>query len=140
MINEELINKIKELGFEVTPDFRGDLKVFSEEIPTEDIIIKIFLLLTIDEEIFFWSDIDRGGIDPGCYYSVYPAGDGMVYNLGNHGWSSGYKRATMDAMAHIIVKNWDKYYDARTQEFRKYIMIKKNMFPNGEKNRLLKVQ
>ena len=64
----------------------------------------------------------------------------MVYNLGNHGWSSGYKRATMDAMAHIVVKNWDKYYDARTQEFRNYIMIKKNMLPNGEKNRLLKVK
>ena len=140
MINEELINKIKELGFEVTPDFRGDLKVFSEDIPTEEIIKNIFPLLTIDEEIFFWSDIDRGGIDPGCYYSVYPAGDGMVYNLGNHGWSSGYKRATMDAMAHIIVMNWDKYYDARTQEFRNYIMIKKNMLPNGEKNRLLKVK
>ena len=36
--------------------------------------------------------------------------------------------------------NWDKYYDARSQEFRNYIMIKKNWLPNGEKNRLFKVQ
>ena len=140
MINEEMIEKIKKLGFDVTEDFRGELKVYSETVPNEETVKKIFPLLTIDEEIFFWCDIDRGSIDPGCYYSAYNVGDGFVYSLGNHGCSSGYKKATFDAMARIIVRNWDKYYDARSQEFRNYIMIKKNWLPNGEKNNLKKVQ
>ena len=55
MINKELISKIRDLGFEVTPDFRGELKVFSDEIPTEEMIKNIFPLLTIDEEIFFYA-------------------------------------------------------------------------------------
>ena len=62
-----------------------------DETPSKETLLKLFDLLTIEQELTFWSFYRYSGSDPGEYVTVSVENGKAVAIRGNHGWSSGYE-------------------------------------------------
>ena len=132
----KLYPAIEQLGFEITPGFdnRDQLKVFYDGQPSKEIIKELLLLLTYEQELSFWDEDYGNNIhDPGRYISVYNMGTHVVYNFGNHGWSSGYEKMSLDDMADLIAKNWTRADGRSAYNYDRFVLIKANLNADYDK-------
>lgn len=112
-MQEEKVKQIKKLGFDVSEAGRnGEQFVSMQSIPEKDIVIKMLKVLTFDDEIFFWDYFHDTVTDPGGYVTAYMLDNcRSVYMEGNHGWSSKFVAISVDELAELMIKNWDKDCD-----------------------------
>jgi len=112
-MQEEKVRRITELGFEVSEEGRnGERFVFMEYIPEKSIATKMLKVLSFEDCICFWDYYHVSVTDPGGYVSAYMLDENRcVYKEGNHGWSSNYKAISVDDLAELMIKNWDKDCD-----------------------------
>ena len=83
-----------------------------DETPSKETLLKLFDLLTIEQELTFWSFYRYSGSDPGEYVTVSVENGKAVAIRGNHGWSSGYESISIDDLIELIQRNWDKDWDS----------------------------
>lgn len=132
----KLYPAIEQLGFEITPGFdnRDQVKVFYDGQPSKEIIKELLLLLTYEQELSFWDEDYGNNIhDPGRYISVYNMGTHVVYHFGNHGWSSGYEKMSLDDMADLIAKNWTRADGRSAYNYDRFVLIKANLNADYDK-------
>ena len=133
MVDKKLNVKIENLGFVVSSADRGKLKVFREEIPSHELIMKLFELLSLNECMCFWNYYHITISDPGSYVTAHIVKDRAVYMEGNHGWSADYKRVSLEKMAELVRKNWDKICDYNDQ-FLNCIYIEPDLYAKKDRN------
>ncbi|MBP5655159.1 MAG: hypothetical protein J6X33_06555 [Clostridiales bacterium] len=126
---KELKEKIRQLGFDPSGTVRDRMKIFYPDIPTKEMIKDLLMLLTNRQQLVFW-DKDYGVSihDPGRYIDVIVLGDHVVYDYSNHGWSSGYYKASFDEMADLIRKNWAEADGLLPLNFDHYVTIHANPY------------
>ena len=133
----KLIPALEDMGFEVTPGYakRDQLRVYSKEVPSIESVKEMLSLLTVEQEFHFW-DMYYGSSksDPGRFISIYSLGTHVVYCFGNHGWSSGYKKASYEEMAELIVKNWTNRDGLGEYNFKNFVLIKPNNYAERDKH------
>jgi len=131
-MQEEKTKKIKKLEFDVSDIGRnGEQFISMQSVPEIDVVTKMLKVLTFEDEIFFWDYYHDTISDPGGYVSAYMLDDNRaVYMEGNHGWSSKFTTISVDELAELIIKNWDKDCDAGM--FLNRIRIKPHFAPKRD--------
>ena len=104
-----------------------------DETPSKETLLKLFDLLTIEQELTFWSFYRYSGSDPGEYVTVSVENGKAVAIRGNHGWSSGYESISIDDLIELIQRNWDKDWDS-IKNFVNSIELRRVPFPESRRN------
>ena len=60
-------------------------------------------------------------------------GTHVVYHFGNHGWSSGYEKMSLDDMADLIAKNWTRADGRSAYNYDRFVLIKANLNADYDK-------
>ena len=112
-MKEESELKIKQLNFRISSMGRNGIRSVSmEDIPSREIVVQMLKQLTFEDAIYFWDYYHVTVTDPGGYVTAYMLDeDRAVYMEGNHGWTSRYEAISVDYLAEMIIKNWDKDCD-----------------------------
>ncbi len=112
-MQELKVLQIKKLGFDVSEKGRnGERFISMQSVPTKDIVIKMLRVLTFEDWICFWDSFHTSVTDPGGYVSAYMLDKNRaVYKEGNHGWSSDFEAVSVEDLAELMIKNWDKDCD-----------------------------
>jgi len=131
-VQEYKIRKIKALGFDVSEKGRnGEHFIAMQSIPEKDTAIKMLRVLSFEDWICFWDSYHVSVTDPGGYVSAYMLDENRaVYKEGNHGWSSQYQAISVDDLAELMIKNWDKDCDGGM--YQNKIQIRPHYNPQGE--------
>lgn len=110
---EDQVEQLVKLGFDVSEKGRnGERFIFRQTAPTIDEALEMLKIFTFEDGIFFWNFFHVTISDPGAYVIAYVLNqDRAVYEEGNHGWSSEYKAISLQELAELIIKNWDKDCD-----------------------------
>ena len=100
-----------------------------DETPSKETLLKLFDLLTIEQELMFWNFYRRTTInDPGEYITAFVDNGKAIMYRANHGWSSGYLSISIDDLIELVQRNWDKDCDTR-KDFVNSIEIRKVPYP-----------
>lgn len=132
MTNKQ-IEELQLLGFQIgEEDARGNVTVSSERIPDLDILKKLILTMTFDDEIQYWDAYKQSPTDPGGYVSALRWDEERVaYMEGNHGWTSSWYIVSVEEMAEHIQKNWDK--DCDRGAYLNRVQIGRNKYVTRER-------
>ena len=104
-----------------------------DETTSKETLLKLFDLLTIEQELTFWSFYRYSGSDPGEYVTVSVENGKAVAIRGNHGWSSGYESISIDDLIELIQRNWDKDWDS-IKNYVNSIGLRRVPFPESRRN------
>ena len=127
-----VLEKIREAGFEVKPHERdginGLLKlIYYYTTPDINLIIKLLLLIKKKYKISFFDLYHPQISDPGAYCSAVVINeDTVAYMLGNHGWSSEWKKIPIWEFAKYLQKNWGT--EDWSGVYKNYIQISENLY------------
>lgn len=112
-MQEFKINRIKELGFEVSEmKKKRERYILKSTTPEVNQLIAMLKVLSIHECISFWDCYYNTVTDPGAYVTAYVLDENRVaYKESNHGWSSDYNVVSMEEFSTLVIKNWDKDCD-----------------------------
>lgn len=112
-MQEDKLKKIEELGFDVSEKGRNEERFVSfESVPAKDMVLKMLKFLDFEDCILFWDYYHVTVTDPGGYVTAYMLDENRaVYMEGNHGWSSKFKVISVDELAEMVIKNWNKDCD-----------------------------
>ena len=121
---KELLN----LGFQISAEeLRYGVVVFSETIPKLNVLKKLIMTMTFDDEIHYWDADQKSPTDPGGYVTALRLDEEQVaYMEGNHGWTSSWYIVSVEEMAEHIQKNWDK--DCDRGKYYNKVLIQKNKY------------
>lgn len=119
--------KIFELGFKTRED-RNGYYLCKDETPTAEQLKGLFNLLSEKEELFFWNYYHRRISDPGSYVNASVVNGRAIMMEANHGWSSNYHNISLDDLAELIIRNWDKDCDLKNH-FVNAIKLEKTFYP-----------
>lgn len=107
-----------------------------DETPSKETLLKLFELLTIEQELMFWNFYRRTTInDPGEYITAFVDNGKAIMYRANHGWSSGYLSISIDDLIELVQRNWDKDCDTR-KDYVNSIEIRKVPYPERMRERL----
>ena len=124
------------LGFKIR---EGHCRYFlsMDEVPSKETLLKLFDLITIEQELEFWNFYHKGYSDPGEYITAYVDNGKAILHRANHGWSSGYMAVSIDDLIDLIQRNWDKDWDMH-KDFVNAIEIMKTYYPDEMRRRMEK--
>lgn len=107
------IDRIKQLGFTISEAGRNKERFVSmQTIPSKETVLRMLRELDFEDSIIFWDYYHITVTDPGGYVRAYMIDEKKaVYMEGNHGWSSRFAAISIDDLADLMIKNWDKDCD-----------------------------
>ena len=89
------------------PDINGIVRV-TPNGPTPADVLALLRGLPEHQELFFFDAYEGGGVgdsDPGSYVSVRRCGPDFAFMRGNHGWSSRWRRESIESVTSLMLRN-----------------------------------
>lgn len=126
IVTDKQKKELEMLGFKISNEnVKYGVAVFSKTIPQLDVLKKLILAMTFDDEIHYWDAYRKSPTDPGGYVTALRLNEEQVtYMEGNHGWTSSWYIVSIEEMAKHIQKNWDK--DCDRGMYSNTVLIKQN--------------